>query len=120
MKVLYLLYIVKEAHGELGQYITVGIGWTFIFVSVPQKKKFVVKIYEKYADQKKHQMVTYIIGKAYDEKFASNKNSRPPPPPRYLMVRPLHLFTIPFISSIDGSKDLYLTVPRYPVSCSTS
>ena len=34
-----------------------------------RKKKFVVEIYEKYVDQKKHQMVTYIIGKAYDEKF---------------------------------------------------
>ena len=76
-----------------------------------QKKKFVVGIDEKYVDQKKHQMVTYIIGKAYDKKFlrrnikkklsdvdrkkktcfppeekkkfASNKNSTPPPPPRY-------------------------------------
>ena len=33
------------------------------------EKKFVVEIYEKYVDQKKHQMVTYIIGKAYDKKF---------------------------------------------------
>ena len=30
---------------------------------------FVVEIFEKYVDQKKHQMVTYIIGKAYDKKF---------------------------------------------------
>ena len=74
-----------------------------------QKKKFVVEIDEKYVDQKKHQMVTYIIGKAYDKKFcdktykkklsdvdiakkklvfhrrwkkkfASNKNSSAPPP----------------------------------------
>ena len=71
-------------------------------------KKIVVEIDEKYVDQKKHQMVTYIIGKAYDKKilrrnikkklldddrqkkdcffsggrkkkFASNKNSSPPP-----------------------------------------
>ena len=34
-----------------------------------QKKKFVVEIDEKYVDQKKHQMVAYIIGKAYDKKF---------------------------------------------------
>ena len=34
-----------------------------------RKKKFVVEIDEKYVDQKKHQMVTYIIGKAYDKKF---------------------------------------------------
>ena len=33
-----------------------------------EKKKFVVEIDEKYVDQKKHQMVTYIIGKAYDKK----------------------------------------------------
>ena len=73
------------------------------------EKKFVVEIDGKYVDQKKHQMVTYIIGKAYDrkilrhnikkkilgrwspktklvfhrrikKKFASNKNSSPPPP----------------------------------------
>ena len=31
------------------------------------EKKFVVEIDEKYVDQKKHQMVTYIIGKAYDK-----------------------------------------------------
>ena len=76
-----------------------------------RKKQFVVEIDEKYVDQKKHQMVPYIIGKAYDKKylrlnivgrwspkkkdcfllevikkFASNKNSSPPS--RYLMVRP--------------------------------
>ena len=34
-----------------------------------RKKKFVVEIDEKYVDQKKHQMVTYIIGKAHDKKF---------------------------------------------------
>ena len=33
-----------------------------------QKKKFVVEIDEKYVDKKKHQMVTYIIGKAHDKK----------------------------------------------------
>ena len=33
------------------------------------EKKFVVEIDEKYVDQKKHQMVTYIIGKAYDKKI---------------------------------------------------
>ena len=82
-----------------------------------RKKKFVVEMDEKYVDQKKHQMVTYIIGEAYDKKclrrnikkkivgrwspkkkivfsrrkknkFASNKNSNTPSPPRYLMVRP--------------------------------
>ena len=31
------------------------------------EKKFVVEIDEKYVDQKNHQMVTYIIGKAYDK-----------------------------------------------------
>ena len=31
----------------------------------PRLKLFVVEIDEKYVDQKKHQMVTYIIGKAY-------------------------------------------------------
>ena len=30
-------------------------------------KKFVVEIDEKYVDQKKHQMVTYIIGKTYNK-----------------------------------------------------
>ena len=34
-----------------------------------RKKQFVVEIDEKYVDQKKHQMVTYIIGKAYDKKY---------------------------------------------------
>ena len=34
-----------------------------------QKKKFLVEIDEKDFDQKKHQMVMYIIGKAYDKKF---------------------------------------------------
>ena len=80
------------------------------------EKKFVVEIYEKHVEQKKHQMVTYIIEKAYDKKFIRRnikKNCRtlivkkkdcflsevkkslqatktlaPPPPPRYLMVRP--------------------------------
>ena len=32
-----------------------------------QKNKFVVEIDEKYVEQKNHQMVTYIIGKAYDK-----------------------------------------------------
>ena len=31
------------------------------------EKKFVVEIDEKYVDEKNHQMVTYIIGKAYDK-----------------------------------------------------
>ena len=31
------------------------------------EKKFVVEIDENYVDQKNHQMVTYIIGKAYDK-----------------------------------------------------
>ena len=79
-----------------------------------RKKKFVVEIDEKYVDQKKDQMVTYIIGKAYDKKcllhnlkkncrtliakkkslfytggkkkFASNKTL---PPPGYQLARPL-------------------------------
>ena len=87
-----------------------------------QKKMFVVEIDEKYVDQKKHQMVTYIIGKAYDKKFLRHnikkKNvgrSSPkkslfstggkkkslqatktlgPPPPRYQMVRPLGNVTL--------------------------
>ena len=81
-----------------------------------RKEKFVVEIDEKYVDQEKHQMVTYIIGKAYDRKFLQRsikQNCRtlfakkacfppevkkslqatktlPPPPPRYQMVRPLY------------------------------
>ena len=43
--------------------------------NVGRKKKFVVEIDEKYVDQKKHQKVTYTIGKAYDK--------------IYQMVRPL-------------------------------
>ena len=31
----------------------------------------------------------------------------------------LHLFTIPFISSIDVSKEIYEIVPLHPISCST-
>ena len=31
------------------------------------EKKFVVEIDGKYVDRKNHQMVTYIIGKAYDK-----------------------------------------------------
>ena len=87
-----------------------------VFLKMWSEKKFVVEIDEKYVDQKKHQMVTYIIGKAYDKnkyfssstkivkkivglssqkkdcflanvkKFATNKNSSPPP--IYLTVRP--------------------------------
>ena len=41
--------------------------------NVGRKKKFVVEIDEKYVDQKKHQMVTYIIGKAYDKKILRRK-----------------------------------------------
>ena len=37
--------------------------------NVGRKKNFVVEIDDKYVDQKKHQMVTYIIGKAYDKNF---------------------------------------------------
>ena len=33
-----------------------------------EKTKFFVEIDEKYVDQKKHQMVTYRIGKAHDKK----------------------------------------------------
>ena len=40
------------------------VSWKF-----GQKKKFVVEIDKKYVDQKKHQMVTYIIEKAYDKKY---------------------------------------------------
>ena len=40
-----------------------------IVENVGRKIKFVVEIDEKYIDQKKHQMVTYIIGKAYDKKY---------------------------------------------------
>ena len=40
------------------------------------EKKFVVEIDEKYVDQKKHQMVTYIIGKAYDKKFLQQNIKR--------------------------------------------
>ena len=32
--------------------------------NVGRRRKFVVEIYEKYVDQKKHQMVTHILGKA--------------------------------------------------------
>ena len=31
------------------------------------EKKSVVEIYEKYVNQRKHEMLTYIIGKAYDK-----------------------------------------------------
>ena len=53
------------------------------------EKKFFVEIYEKYVDQKNHQMVTYTIGKAYDKKYTSQKycflaeekiSTSPPPP----------------------------------------
>ena len=37
--------------------------------NVGRKKQFVVEIDEKYSDQKKHQLVTYIIGEAYDKKI---------------------------------------------------
>ena len=33
------------------------------------RKKSWLEIYKKYVEQKKHQMVTYIIGKAYDKKI---------------------------------------------------
>ena len=87
-----------------------------------RKKKFVVEIDEKYVDQKKHQMVTYIIGKAYDKKIlqrnikkivgrwspkkslfsngskkkkiASNKNSSPPPPPQISNIASLNFTQI--------------------------
>ena len=32
-------------------------------------RKKIVEIHEKYVDQKKLQMATYIIGEAYDKKF---------------------------------------------------
>ena len=34
------------------------------FVENVGRRKFVVEIFEKYVDQKKHQMVTHILGKA--------------------------------------------------------
>ena len=72
------------------------------------RKKIVVEIDEEYVDQKKHQMVTYIIGKAYNNKkcrtliaqkkivfarskkkvFKQQKLQPPSPPLRYQMVRP--------------------------------
>ena len=79
-----------------------------------RKKKFVAEIDEKYVDQEKHQVVTYIIGKAYDKTFLRRNIKKKlsdvdrqkkmfslggkkkslqatktlgPPPPRYLMVR---------------------------------
>ena len=39
-----------------------------------RKKKFVVEIDEKYVDQEKQQMVTYIIEKAYEKKKSSTKH----------------------------------------------
>ena len=79
------------------------------FKNVDRKKKFVVEIDEKYVDQKKHQMVTYIIGKAYiknklsdvdrqkkdcflsevKKSLQATKTPQPPPPPdTNLMVSP--------------------------------
>ena len=40
------------------------------------EKKCVVEIDEKYVDKKKHQMVTYIIGKAYDNKFLRHNRKK--------------------------------------------
>ena len=40
------------------------------------KKKFVVEIDEKYVDQKKHQMITYIIGKAYDKNIYFSSSTK--------------------------------------------
>ena len=40
------------------------------------KKKFVVEIDEKYVDQKKHQIVTYIIGKAYSKNIYFSSSSK--------------------------------------------
>ena len=37
-----------------------------------QKKEFVVEIYEKYVDQKNHQVLKCKIGKAYDKKKIFN------------------------------------------------
>ena len=36
--------------------------------NVGRRRKFVVEIFEKYVDQKKHQMVTHILGKACNKK----------------------------------------------------
>ena len=36
--------------------------------NVGRRRKFVVEIYEKYVDQKNHQMVTHILGKACNQK----------------------------------------------------
>ena len=44
--------------------------------NVGRKKKFVVEIDEKYVDQKKHQLVTYIIGKVYKQKISSTKHKK--------------------------------------------
>ena len=59
-------------------YLGGGGGQKKLKKSLPQKsekklwkmwaEKFVVEIDENYVDQKKHQMVTYIIGKTYDKK----------------------------------------------------
>ena len=44
--------------------------------NVGRKKKFVVEIDEKYVDQEKHQMVAYIIGKAYEQKISLTKHKK--------------------------------------------
>ena len=40
------------------------------------EKKFVVEIGEKYVDQKNRQMVTYIIGKAYDKNIYFSSSTK--------------------------------------------
>ena len=40
------------------------------------KKNFVVEINEKYVDQKKHQIVTYIIGKAYGKNIYFSSSTK--------------------------------------------
>ena len=60
------------------------------FVENVGRKKFVVEIDEKYVDQKNHQMVRHIMFFSGGKKtFATNNNFTPPP--RYIIVRPLHL-----------------------------
>ena len=46
------------------------------FLKMWAEKKFVVEIDEKYVDQKKHQMVTYIISLSIRKKISSTKHKK--------------------------------------------
>ena len=77
-------------------------------------RKKIVEIDEKYVDEKKHQMVTYIIGKAYVKKFLRRNIvgkivGRLSPKKRYVLISNGASLNVPTVSgSLPNCNQVFI------------